>query len=57
MEEDDTQHDSSFNDHMANEKRGTLERVSPFFVDHNRLLSNLNTLLERVAKKTMPREI
>jgi hypothetical protein len=42
---------------MANEKRGTLERVPPFFVDHNRLLSNLKTLLERVAKKTMPREI
>ena len=57
MEEDDTRHDLSFNDHMANEKRGALERVPPFVVHRNRLLSNLKTLLERVAKKTMPREI
>ena len=48
MEEDDTRQDSSFNDHIANEKRGIHLRVVPLFVDHNRLLSKLKTLLERV---------
>lgn len=50
MEEDDTRHDSSFNDHIANEKKGIhLIEWIPFFVHHNRLLSNLKTLMERVA--------
>ena len=41
MEEDDTRHDSSFNDHIANEKKGIyLIEWIPFFVHHNRLLSN-----------------
>lgn len=58
MEEDDTRHDSSFNDHIANEKKGIhLIEWIPFFVHHNRLLSNLKTLMERVAQKTMPRKI
>ena len=49
MEEDDTRHDSSFNDHIANEKKGIhLIEWLPFFVHHNRLLSNLKTLMERV---------